>query len=939
MIMRKFIKVFLKTLLIIIIILLVLIIVLPIIFKPQLMELAKNEINKNVNAKVEFTDFKLNLIRTFPRLYVGMTDLSVVGLEEFDGDTLVVFTSFGLSVNLFSVFGDEGIKVRSILLDEPRVMTLVLEDGSANWDIAKESGVEEVADTTTGETPSFHIQLQKLEIRNGSISFQDSKADMQASLDGFNFVLRGDMTQDYTDMNIYSRTESLNFMLGGIRYLKDAVLILNIDIGADLKNMNFTFRENEIALNELVFGFDGNLNMPVEDIETDLTFQTGETSFKTLLSLIPAIYMNDFQDLEASGQLALNGYSRGIYSASDSTLPDIGLELNVSDAMFKYPDLPKSVKDVAIDMVLSLDGNDLDGSTVDLNRFHLSIAENPVDAEIHLKTPVSDPEVEGRVTGRFNLASFLDIIPLEDISLKGLVDMNLELGGRMSMIENEQYEDFKADGRLALSGFEYTSPDLPKDVLINDVVLDFSPRFVNLSSFDVQIGQSDIQMKGRLENFIPFIFKDETVSGTLEFTSSLLDLNELIPESEEKVVVEEDTSSLSVIEIPDNIDFRLTSALDMVKYDNIELSNIRGIIFIKDGKAVMEGLTMNLLEGTMALNGEYNTQDMAKPEARFDLGISSIGIPSAFNTFNTVQSLLPVAKNLNGDVSVDLKFSSLLASDMLPVIETINGYGKLASDSVQVVSSKTFDLITSALKLSEKRSNTFKNLNISFNIREGRVFVDPFEASIGNIDMVIGGDQGLDQTMNYLVKMKIPRSAFGSAANQVVDDLAAEARAMGLNVQPGEFVNVDVNVGGTFTNPKISLGMKESGGSAVEQVKEQLKETVKQEVEEKKEEVIEKIDEEAQRIIQQAEKEAADLIEAAEKTAAKVIEEADASAKKLENEAKGKGRIAELAAQRAADKLRNETREKADKLIKEAEEQGDKIIQAAKDKVEGIKKD
>ncbi len=203
---------------------------------------------------------------------------------------------------------------------------------------------------------------------------------------------------------------------------------------------------------------------------------------------------------------------------------------------------------------------------------------------------------------------------------------------------------------------------------------------------------------------------------------------------------------------------------------------------------------------------------MTMPTAQFDLGISSVEIPSAFNTFNTVQSLMPVAKNLNGDVAVDLEFNCLLASDMMPVLETINGYGKLASDSVQVVSSKTFDLITSALKLSEERSNTFENLNISFNIRDGRVFVDPFEASIGNIDMVIGGDQGLDQTMNYLVKMKIPRSAFGSAANQVVDDLAAEARAVGLNIQPGEFVNVDVNVGGTFTDPKISLGMKESGG-------------------------------------------------------------------------------------------------------------------------------
>ena len=94
-------------------------------------------------------------------------------------------------------------------------------------------------------------------------------------------------------------------------------------------------------------------------------------------------------------------------------------------------------------------------------------------------------------------------------------------------------------------------------------------------------------------------------------------------------MVEEDTSSLSVIEIPGNIDFRLTSALDLVKYDKIELSNIRGIIYIKDGKAVMEGLSMNLLEGTMALNGEYNTQDMTEPAAQFDLGISSIEMLTA----------------------------------------------------------------------------------------------------------------------------------------------------------------------------------------------------------------------------------------------------------------------------------------------------------------------
>lgn len=935
--MKKLVKIFFKTIIILIAVILVLIIVLPIIFKPQLIEIAKSEINKNVEAKVEFTDFKLNLIRNFPRLYVGLNELSVVGLDEFEGDTLAALKSFSVSVNVLSLLGDEGIKVKSILLDEPKLMAIVLENGLANWDIAKESDTEEIPDTSAAESSSFHIQLQKFEIRNASIGYYDAKSDMQASLDGFNFILSGDMTQDYTDLNIFSKTDRLNLVMGGIRYLKDAVLGLQIDLGADLANMNFKFQENEISLNEFTFGFDGEVKMIDEDIETDLTYHTKETSFKTLLSLIPAIYMNDFQDIETSGQLALSGYVKGIYSESDSTLPDVGLELNVSKAMFRYPDLPKSVDDVNIQVNLAVDGDDMDLTTVDVNQFHLLIAENPVDAVVHVKTPISDPEVEAKITGKFNLASFMDIIPLEDINLKGQVDMNLELGGRMSMIENEQYEDFKADGRLALSGFEYSSPDLPKEVLINDVILDFSPQYVDLSSFDVQIGQSDIQLKGKLENFIPFIFEDGTVSGNLDFTSSLLDINELIPESEENVVVEEDTSALSVVEIPTNIDFLLTAALNRVIYDNIELSNIGGMIKVKDGKAIMDNLKMNLLEGTVTLNGEYNTQDMTKPEALLDFDISTINIQSAFNTFNSVQSLAPFARNLNGDMSVQLKYNSLLGSDMLPLLETIEGYGKLQSDSIQMMSSKTFDLISSALKLSDTRTNTFKDLNISFNIHQGRVFVEPFEASLGNIDMVIGGDQGLDQTMNYLVKMKIPRSEFGSGANQVIDNLAAEAQSLGLNIQPGEFVNVDVNVSGTFTDPKIGLGLKESGGSAVEQVKQQLEETVKQEIQKKKDEVIERVDEEAQKLIQQAEKEKENLVEAAEKAAATLIDEADANAKKLENEAEGKGRIAELAAKRAADKIRSEGRNKADKLVKEAEEKGDKLIEAARAKAGEIK--
>ena len=53
--------------------------------------------------------------------------------------------------------------------------------------------------------------------------------------------------------------------------------------------------------------------MPGDDIKTDLKFKTDQTSFKSLISLIPAIYMTDFQDLNACN-FTLDGSVIGIYS-------------------------------------------------------------------------------------------------------------------------------------------------------------------------------------------------------------------------------------------------------------------------------------------------------------------------------------------------------------------------------------------------------------------------------------------------------------------------------------------------------------------------------------------------------------------------------------------------------------------------------------------------
>ncbi|MCD6565375.1 MAG: hypothetical protein J7K53_05485 [Bacteroidales bacterium] len=942
--MKKLVKIILKSLLIILLILVIVIISVPILFKNQLLDKVKEEINKNINAKVEFADFKVGLIKHFPNLCVSLIDLNVTGTDTFSSDTLISFKSFSTAIDLVSIIKKDGINVRSVSLIEPRIHAKVTEDEKVNWDIMKESEEETVEepDTVVSGTPDFKVNLRKFEIVDAEIIYEDLFSKITASLQDFNFLLSGNMSADFTELKINSSIGDIDFRYGGMRYVRNAVLKMSAEIGADMNNMIFTFKDNSISLNDLGIGFDGKIEMPDDNIAIDLTFASVDNKFRSLLSMVPAVYLKDFEEIKTSGAITLKGKVNGIYSSADSTLPDISLEIIVDNAMFSYPDLPKSVENINVRTNIFVDGTDMDKTMVNLDRFHLDIAGNPVDASLKLRTPISDPDISGSFKTNMDLQSIVDIIPMEDVVLKGFVNADLEFGGSMSMYEKEMYEDIKADGTISLKDFEFNSPDLPQKVVISKAGMQFSPEYVELSELSIILGKSDINLNGKVENFIPFVFEDKTIRGTLDLSSANLDINELMPETEEEVEnVETDSVALSVIKVPENIDFEFTSKLDHIEFSNLIIDNTSGKIVVRDGKVVLDGLQMDLLQGSMKIDGEYNTTDMTKPGVEFDMDVTGIDIPSAFNAFNTVQKLMPAAEGLKGNISTTLSFNSLLGEDLMPVIETINGYGKLQSESIQVVNSGTLDKISSALKLKKDMSNTFKDLNISFKIIDGRIYVEPFKASLGSIDMVIGGDQGIDQTLNYLVKMTVPRASFGTGANQVIEGLAAKASAKGLKIDPGEKVNVDVKVTGTVTDPKIALDMKSNSENAIKAVKKQVEEKIVKEVEKKKEEVKEKAKEkvnaEADKILAEAEKRAQQVKDNAAKAAEALKGESELRAKQLEKEAAGKGMLAKAAAKKAAEKIRTEGDKKADRLVKEADDKAEKIMTEAREKVEALK--
>jgi len=935
--MKKITGIFLKLILGFILLILILIFTIPVIFKDKIKTRIEQVINESVNAKVNFEDYKLGFIKNFPDLTFSLYNVSVAGIDKFENDTLADLGSLNLVLYLPSLFKKTGYEIKSIIINEAAIKTLVLKDGSANWDIMADTTESVPADESAS---AMKILLRKIEILNSSISYIDHESDIEAYLTDVNSTMSGDLTENETNLEIMISAGELTYLMDAIKYLNKATADSKINLLARLDSMKFYLRDNYLLINDLKMNFEGMVAMPEDDIEMDLTYKSEQTSLKSLMSLIPAVFMTDYSDLKTSGEFNLSGTAKGVYSDADSTMPDIALLLNVKNGLVSYPSLPEQIKNINIESDIFIDGINMDKSIVNINGFHMELAGNPFDMKFILKTPISDPDFSGSMKGKIDLAALSNALPLDSINLSGLINMSVSMAGRMSMIEKEQYNDFKASGTMDISKMTVAMTGYP-EVKINDAGFEFTPAFASLKSADLNIGgASDFKLSGKLENYIAYVLKDEIIRGNLTLRSKIVDLSDIMSEIASDTAEIEDTTALTIIKVPENINFNFDAIIDQFVYSNIKVQNVKGKIIVKDGILSIRETGMDLLGGKIAMNADYDTRDILKPLMKADMNIENLGVKDAFNAFNTIQMLAPTAKGVSGKVGVKLSYSSLLGSDFMPVISTISGGGKLQSDEVTLVESSVYKLMKESLKLSDKYTNTFKDINVSFKINNGRIFVSPFNTKVGNIRMNISGDQGIDQTLNYVIKTEIPRTELGSSVNSLIDNLSVSAAALGIAFKPADIIKVNVKVTGTFLKPLVApffgSNPPDSTASIKESVKETIKETVGEELDKAKEKAKSEAEVQADNLITEAEKQGQKLRDEAAVAADKIRKEADTQAQKLIKEAETKGALARLAAQKAAETAKKEADKKANQLVNEADIQATKLLDEAKIKREEL---
>jgi len=529
---------------------------------------------------------------------------------------------------------------------------------------------------------------------------------------------------------------------------------------------------------------------------------------------------------QLSGILEANVSAKGNLSAISKKQPGPFTAngfIHITNLNYSSSDFPQPLRNGNIQIAFENPDGLADHTGIQIPAAHLEIGTDPIDFSLSVKTPVSNPSFDGKLKGSFNLANAKQFtVFTAGTNITGSITGDIAFSGNKQAIDKKEYAAINSSGTLDLKNINYISKDYPDGLQLSDASFHFNPKNITLSSAHVEYLKSHITAKGTLDNTIGYMFRDEALSGNLDLYADQIDLNRFMSASITTTDSTKSKVNIKPFEVPKNLSFLIRAKVDKMHYDKVDYRNLAGAIAINDEIIALKDIQMDALDGKLTASGFYSTKkDKKNPDISFTYDVHGLDIQKTFYAFNSVQKIMPMGQFVDGKMNSQLSMNGKLNGDMMPDMNSLTGKGNLLLVEGVFKKFEPVEKLAQNLHMTQLNGMSLKDVKFSFEFANGKVLVQPFHVKYEGIDMEIGGMHGFDQSIDYVIAMKVPRAMMGSDANTLVNNLAQQATSKGIPVKISDNINLKVNMVGTISNPQIKTGLNGAGTDVSNEIKQQ----------------------------------------------------------------------------------------------------------------------
>ncbi|MDZ7899298.1 MAG: AsmA-like C-terminal region-containing protein, partial [Arcicella sp.] len=665
--------------------------------------------------------------------------------------------------------------------------------------------------------------------------FKDLKAEGNVKFDG---MIKG--TKNSTSFPSYDFNLLVSDAMFQYPDLPTAVTGINIDFKA--KNTTNNLSNSVLDFKKIVLNFGKN---PVNGrvLIEGLTKSKVDADLVAKLDLKQLSQIFPMKGLEMRGLYDLNLKAKGTYDSLTKQFPQVNAVMSLANGFIKSDKFPKPIENINTKATLLNTDGALASTKLDIADLRMILEGEPFTANGTVHN-FENYNWDIKAKGKIDLTKITKIYPLTDMTLKGIIDADIETKGVMSDVKTKRYSKLPTSGKAHIQGIEYTSKEYPQGIKITTADMVFTPQNITVNNSKGYLGTSDFVGNGTFSNYIGYVLNNEPLKGKIKLKSQKFNVNEwmnIAPQppkgelkSDSKIVVKVPPSGAEgAVSIPKNIDLIMDSEIGEVMYDKMKMNNIKGSLTVGNGAVKMQNVVFNSLGGNFITNGTYNSADLAHPKFDFALNLENVEIAQAYQHLNLVKYLMPIAQYLIGGANSKFKIDGELGQDMMPKINTLSGDGimKILKGEVSQDNPLVQKLIETT-KLVKLKNTKLDNLLMQFEIKDGTFGVKPFDIKFEDYKITASGRHGLVGSMDYALVLDVPAGKTGEAFSNIFQ------KWTGKSLQGSDRVKFDLALGGTVKSP--IFGFK--GSSTANSIKDAVVSEAKAQVDAVKAKALEEAD-------------------------------------------------------------------------------------------------
>ena len=352
-------------------------------------------------------------------------------------------------------------------------------------------------------------------------------------------------------------------------------------------------------------------------------------------------------------------------------------------------------------------------------------------------------------------------------------DLALEASARYNKDGENALLKWNPRLKVNLKQGELSMPErLPELVRIPSIEFKYSNREMAINNARVELGNSDLNLKGNVRNIGKWFRHQALLEGTLDIVSDHCDANQLLAwfsadkgseeenspkeEKNDQMVNDQMVNEKDPFLVPVDVNLALNTHMREVEIFNQVANDLKGGLFVKDGTLILDEMGFVCRAAKLQLTAMYRTPRRNHLYVGLDYHMLDVDIDELLTMIPNLEEMVPMLSSFKGAAQFHLAAETYLNSRYEPKMSTLRGAASLTGKDLVVLDGETFDKIAKLLMFKKKTENRIDSINAELTVYKNEIDVYPLCVQMDNYMVALGGRHNTNMTFNYDINVLSP---------------------------------------------------------------------------------------------------------------------------------------------------------------------------------------